>query len=326
MSVCPVCEYQNQKEVSNCQRCNWLMEDNLDSIGISAEHPILKTCIPALVKCLKGIKDENKALRSHLQTLNPDIQKENSQKLYDIIEAIKDSKQKYLQELKFLTEQVTELKSLVAIKNDYSNVITEGINNSTITENIQILSAIENTSVDFDNKNISNMEDSENSSVFPESNLLLDNNHNDLPTLPRNDLGDKTGQSEFSQTIDIQTSQFVEIYNKDKNLFDEYTISTVTETKDSRDNRLAGRSEIVFLSSISKGNYWIVEENNNFYLVPHAKISINEHNKRYTIENLFECDESSSGDYNFKLIRPAKILKVNSELWQLEKKGKLEFF
>ncbi len=132
-------------------------------------------------------------------------------------------------------------------------------------------------------------------------------------------------QGEFQQTIDTQTPQFVEIYNRDKNLFDEYATYTVTETKDSRDNRLAGRSETVFLSSISKGNYWIVEENNNSYLVPHAKISINEHNKRYTIENIFECNESSSGDYNFLLIQPAKVSKIDSELWQLEKKGKIEF-
>ena len=132
-------------------------------------------------------------------------------------------------------------------------------------------------------------------------------------------------QGEFSQTIDYQIPYFVEIYNRDKNLFDEYTISTVTETQESRENRLAGLSEEVFLSSTSKGKYWIVEENNKFYLVPHAKISINEHNKRYTIDNLFECNESSSDNYNFQLIQPAKVFKVNSELWQLEKKGKIEF-
>ena len=140
-------------------------------------------------------------------------------------------------------------------------------------------------------------------------------------------LNNLINQSDHTENFNSDNSvqQFTELYNQHKNSFNEFVIATVIETQESMENRLAGRSETVFLSSISKGNYWIVEENNNSYLVPHAKISINEHNKRYTIENLFECNESSSGDYSFQLIQPAKVLKLNSELWQLERKGKIEF-
>ena len=158
--------------------------------------------------------------------------------------------------------------------------------------------------------------------------LKVDNNDSNLLAFKKNDLNDlydKTGQGEFLQIIDAQIPHFVEPYNRDKNLFDERAISTVIETQESVENRLAGFSKAIFLSNTNRGKYWIVEENGQYFLVPHAKININEHNK-YTIENLFDYDESNSSFYDFRLLQPAKIVKTNSELWQLQEKGKLEFF
>ncbi len=330
MSDCPVCQNHHQQEVSKCQRCDWSMEEDVNSIEISLEHPILKTCIPKLIKSLEKEKKEKNDLHSLIQTSNLDIQKENNRKLDKIQEEIEKDREKTDKHFSNLEAILNELKSLLKnTNNSYTNLseLNDTSEHIVIKNNNSELSTSTNSEPDntVNSLNIIKVDNHDNVHVR-ESDFQSDNNHNDLSALQENALCYETEQSEFSQTIDIQIPHFVETYNRDKNSFNEFIISTVIETEESRDNRLAGRSEEVFLSNTSKGKYWIVEENNNFYLVPHAKISINEHNKRYTIDNLFECDESSSGDYNFKLIRPAKVSKVNSELWQLEKKGKLDFF
>ena len=314
MKECPVCKSFYEQEVNICKRCN-LSEDNITHINkISPDNPILNICIPTLINKLKKYEEKERHIQKLVNISQLEIKVKN---------LINDQKQDR-QEIENLKNIVEELQSKIQSKDDpYSQDLDtqETLESSTQVQPQEL--TVHSTLTNPNSRSDGNTEDNK---VDVPNDRKVDNNDSDLPASQESDFCDETGQSKFSQTIDTQTPQFVETYNKDKNLFDEYTISTVTETKDSRDNRLVGRSETVFLSSISKGNYWIVEENNKFYLVPHAKISINEHNKRYTIENLFECDEPSSGDYIFKLIQPAKIFKVNSELWQIKKKGKLEFF
>lgn len=119
--------------------------------------------------------------------------------------------------------------------------------------------------------------------------------------------------------------KFVETYNQDKNSLSDKAIGTVAETQESLNQRRLGNSGTVTLKNTSQKKYWIVEEDSNYYLIPYAKINIDEYNLT-TLEKLFECIDFTFNYKNFELVRPAKVTPLPSELWQLEEKGKLQFY
>lgn len=131
--------------------------------------------------------------------------------------------------------------------------------------------------------------------------------------------------SHNSVAVIEQIPQFVDKYNLDKKSLSNEAIATVAATEASLNKRRLGKSDILTLELTTQKKYWIIQED-DYYLVPHAKIKIDEYNKT-TLESLFECINFSSDYIDFHLIEPAKVspLDSNSELWQLEKKGKLEF-
>jgi hypothetical protein len=118
--------------------------------------------------------------------------------------------------------------------------------------------------------------------------------------------------------------QLAKTYNQDKNSLSNKAIATVAETQESLNQRRSGNSDTVTLENITQKKYCIIEEDNDYYLIPHAKIRIDEHNKT-TLESLFDCTNFTSEYSDFQLVKPAKVSQIDSETWQLEKKGKLEF-
>ncbi len=133
--------------------------------------------------------------------------------------------------------------------------------------------------------------------------------------------GDRT--ENFNSNNSLQ--QFIKLYNHDKlSLFDK-VIATVSETEKSISNRRDARDIPVQLEvKESRGNYWIINEENINYLVPTSDIKFNTH-KLGTLQALFEYDNSCNNFSEFQLIKPAKVFELNSELWQLQEKGKIEF-
>jgi hypothetical protein len=125
-------------------------------------------------------------------------------------------------------------------------------------------------------------------------------------------------------TVD-RVSQLVETYNRNKYSFSESAIDTVEETQTSNEQRRSGQSNTVKLEHTAKKKYWIVEEDNNYYLVPHPDMKTNEHSVK-TLEALFECINFTSEYIDFELVQPAKITQISNQTWQLEEKGKLNFF
>ena len=109
MSVCPLCQNHHPQEVNECQRCTWSMQDDLKSVGIDSDHPIIKTYIPAIVTRLEN---ETKALHSLIQTSNIDIQKANSQKLDEIIDGLEDIKKQQLESIKSISDLSAETNTL----------------------------------------------------------------------------------------------------------------------------------------------------------------------------------------------------------------------
>lgn len=118
--------------------------------------------------------------------------------------------------------------------------------------------------------------------------------------------------------------QFVETYNRDRNSISDQVKAMVAETQASINQRRLGNRDTVTLENTSKKKYWIIEEDNEHYLIPHAKIKIDEHN-RTTLESLFDCTNFTSEYSDFQLVKPARVSQTNLETWQLETKGELEF-
>ncbi|MGF1540729.1 MAG: hypothetical protein ACFCU5_09810 [Pleurocapsa sp.] len=315
MLKCPACKASYEKEVSICKRCN-LSEDNIRYIDeINQDNPIF-ICISFLVQ-----KQETCEKNNYQQLISKDISH-----LQIKVENLTTEQQQNRQKIETLEKIVSELQLQIQNKDNSQNISLDTQEKSKFLGNFKSAESIEHYQNNYDGKDISTIEEKnwDNNIVPPPSEGLLNSNNN-LLNMHEDIYDNEISRSEVSQIINTQISQLVKTYNINKNSFDKNTIARVGETSESSGNRIAGRSEEIFLLSTSKGNYWIVEENNNFYLFPHSKIIINEHSKRYTIDGLFECNDSSSGDYNFQLIHPAKVTKLSSELWRLEEKGKLEF-
>ena len=121
-----------------------------------------------------------------------------------------------------------------------------------------------------------------------------------------------------------KVSQLVENYNQNKNSISDKAKAMVTETQVSLNQRRSGNSNTVTLENTTQKKYWILEENNDYYLIPHAQIKFDEFNIT-TLESLFDCTNFTPEYSDFKLVKLAKVSQLSSETWQLETKGKLEF-
>ena len=153
---------------------------------------------------------------------------------------------------------------------------------------------------------------------------VVSNNYDSLPTFTKEIAEHQLDKHSYNQVAVIeQIPQFVDKYNLNKKSLSNEAIATVSATETSLNERRLGKSDILTLEPTPQKKYWIVKDK-DYYLVPHAKIKIDEYNKT-TLESLFECINFSPNYKDLHLIEPAKVSQINSESWQLEKKGKLEF-
>ena len=123
----------------------------------------------------------------------------------------------------------------------------------------------------------------------------------------------------------LSNPQFVSSYNQD-NCSLSNNATTVTETKESMEQRdQIGNKPIIFEEN-RRGNYWILKENIDEYMVPRYKIKINEHNLN-TVKNLFECQKYRPEYSGFRLIKPAKVSATSTgKTWRLVEPGILQFY
>ncbi|MBW4533130.1 MAG: hypothetical protein KME09_04260 [Pleurocapsa minor HA4230-MV1] len=332
MPDCPVCKYSHREEVRNCQRCNWSMKDDLDSIGINPEHPILATYIPTIVNRLEEEAKSKNNLLLHIQTLDPDNQKANNQKLDELIDIIEYSKKEYFQEIETLKEQVIELKCFLESKNNYSNVDPKTTNNSISTKDIQTLLPIENTPDDLNNKNVSNIKDNENHSIFSiESDRNVNNDPNSINEPQEGSLYNETGDRESSKSVDTQEDTAPEL-NSNRNYQSFYrlikngeleAIKVAVPQETVEKIRGGTNSELKFVND-RKGNYWIVNWHEVYCLIPKEKININQY-QYGNFQRIFNCQNYQETYKDLEVIEPATVLKSDGETWQLERKGKIKF-
>ena len=166
-----------------------------------------------------------------------------------------------------------------------------------------------------------------NQPVSQESHIHSHLNYDSLSEpLNRYQSNHQPNNSDFNSVAVVdKISQFVDNYNQNKNLSSEQIIATVTSTQENVEQRRSGHSDTITLGKTNKKKYWIIELDSNYYLIPHADIKIDEYNIK-TLESLFDCINFTAEYSSFNLIQPAKVSEVSSESWQLEEKGKLEFF
>ncbi|MTJ52374.1 hypothetical protein FJR38_06670 [Anabaena sp. UHCC 0253] len=135
------------------------------------------------------------------------------------------------------------------------------------------------------------------------------------------------------KSVIIPASSSVNISNSNNQLVSTYNINsrslshqaiTVSESEYTAEQRHLGRDVAPILESNNRGNYWIIKEGNQEYIVPKGSMKINEHNYR-TISTFFEClGYSQNAQNNFTLVKPAKVASIG-EKWQLIEIGQLQF-
>ena len=133
----------------------------------------------------------------------------------------------------------------------------------------------------------------------------------------------------IEKAINIDNMQKIIIdYNSNPKQFGQSSLEVGITEKTISNERLGSQEKIIFQIQ-KRGTYWVVEVSGYFYLVINNNIKIDQFKSNY-IKKVFDCyQEKDNQDYNnFKLLKPAKVLKLNQggELFQLEQKGILEFY
>jgi hypothetical protein len=117
--------------------------------------------------------------------------------------------------------------------------------------------------------------------------------------------------------------QLVSVYNMNARSLSEQA-TTVSESEYTAEQRRLGGNVQPVLECDSRGNYWVIGEGNIEYLVPKAKMKINEHNY-LTVSTFFNCSGYNPNlSNNFTLIKPAKLSSIGDK-WELIETGELQF-
>ena len=106
-----------------------------------------------------------------------------------------------------------------------------------------------------------------------------------------------------------------------------YQVKIANITKDSINANRGSEAKTVILEEAGRGNYWIFNFEDYYYLVPIEDKYINQHNHT-TISTIFE-GHNYTPDYQEKqLIRPAIVSidpNTNPQTWRLQEQGELVF-
>jgi predicted nuclease with TOPRIM domain len=131
-------------------------------------------------------------------------------------------------------------------------------------------------------------------------------------------------QQSKSHAQNIFDSQFGIIYDYNKTSILEKAIATVSITQKSWDNfKIRNNNQIEF-KEIEQGNYLILKEENMNYLIPRENFRVAE-SKFEILQALFICIGYEIEYSDFQIIKPAKVSKGSSGVWQLQEQGILVF-
>ena len=346
MLVCPVCDCSHKEEVSNCQRCNWSMQQ--DDLGISSEHEILTICIPNLTKRLEDAERDKNALLSHIQILDPDLQKKNNHKLDEIQEEIKKQGEQISKQFKNdIEEIINKLNSLSKVKEKISAI--QNISSSVIEDyssepnyTTEHNTKIENNDIELLTQSSFELnspvslpgflkDNNYDNSFTEKSDRHLNNDFNPTNEPQEGSLYNETGDRHFTEITNSQEdtktevnsiSNYQSFYYMIRNR--ELEVNKVTVPQETMEKIRGGtHSEFKFVNE-PKGNYWIVNWHDVYCLIPKEKINIEEHNYGH-FQRIFDCQNYKETYSNFEVVEPATVFNSNNGTWQLERKGKIKF-
>ena len=340
MLVCPVCNH-HQQEVTICERCNWSIQNDLE---ISPEHPILTTCIPTLVESLTNKIAQYEKLSSILQDI--DLQESNNRKLDEIQEQFVDLREtindKIINKLELLVQEkqslqvISENNSATSIDNDASqsnyiesqNVTIEDNNSNSFTHN----HGEPSNPVSLPNFLNNNLQ-------FIESDRHINNDFNSTDESLEDSLDNPPGDplrecaSPIHENTDINSSENSEI---DTNLQDNYQgfyhlieqqeieVTRVTVTKETMEKMRGGTLSQLEFENDRRGNYWVINWQNVYCLIPKQNLNINPH-QYGNFQRIFICQNYRETSEDFEVIKPATVISCDREIWQLERKGEIKF-
>lgn len=394
MPACPVCQYHNPPEANKCQRCNWLIQNDLE---ISSDHEILTTCIPTLIKQLEDAHQAKNGLLSHIQILDPDIHKANNRKLDEIQEEIEKDKEQTRKHFLHLEELINELQSILKSKNNSSEDIAPTVKNKPPTEQ-NISSPIgeqnsyrENNNTDVSNvrKSIENRQNIESDAivnrrktqeqVHQENDRSISDILKETINEPENNLFGKTSDPNFNNNSNfISNTEESSLYslesdrntNIDSNLIDkpqegslyeqagdhksyktnndiennvpdnahngsyqnfyrlikrgELEVTKVSIPQETIEQARSGTQSELKFAEDKKGNYWIVDWQGVYCLIPKEKNLINQY-QYANFQRVFNCQDYYEDYSKIEIIEPATVANYDGEHWRLERKGKIKF-
>lgn len=144
----------------------------------------------------------------------------------------------------------------------------------------------------------------------------------------------RTDNTQASRNVPTQVSGVQQYSSQPSKLLAQYnqnpstllkSVAVVSETEESINNRRLGSSQPVVLEESRKGNYCIINEAGVNYMVPKENLKVNQYNYN-TMEVLFECRGYQSGySSNFRLVKPAIVILTSGNKWELRERGILEF-
>lgn len=144
----------------------------------------------------------------------------------------------------------------------------------------------------------------------------------------------RTDNTQASRNVPTQVSGVQQYSSQPSKLLAQYNQNTrallksatvVSETEESINNRRLGSSQPVVLEASIKGNYCIINEAGVNYMVPKENLKVNQYNYN-TMEVLFECRGYQSGySSSFRLEKPAKVSPISGNKWQLIERGIVQF-
>ena len=297
---CPACgtKYKAQRDDYICCECKYPVNSTADSKVIDWSKKIIQS-LQREEQITQKLKEEKEKL-----------ERQNKQEKNKWFYFFKQPVEQILQHISDLSNAIRNLSEVINSFNQQKQFNSNpDLDKNSKTEKSLELSQQNNDS-DVSN-NLEGVEDEQSDNSSSQSNLSENNS--------------------FTQTSNDNKNlnnipQFLRDYNHDKNLLLGKAIATVSETAESISNRRDARDIPVQLEvKASRGSYWIINEEGINYLVPTIDIKFNEFNLD-TLQALFEYDNSCNNSYEFQLIKPAKVSQISSKTWQIEKKGKLDFY
>ena len=301
MLVCPVCKYSHQEEVENCQRCSWLMQNDPE---IDPKHPLLTTCISMLTKKLEEESASKKKLQTIIQQL--ELQKLDSHKLDEILDELEQDRKQNYKQFENLNKIISGLKSSLLEANQNSPDIALEVKGKE----------------SFQQHDDLGKQDSKENSNRP---------HNSINSDQINDPHNQPSDRKSSETNNDR-----ENYEPDNNHNSSYQsfygliqcgelevtkVSIPQETLEKA--RSITQSELKFVED-KKGNYWIVDWQGVYCLIPKENNIINQH-QYGNFQRVFNCLDYQELYTDFEIVKPATVINRDGDNWRLETKGKIKF-